>query len=67
MARLRRLPVLHEFPVDAVPRAPYPERLRAVLCDQARSGSGTRVPYLLDILICTESSSMLTIPYLRDP
>ena len=24
VARLRRLPVLHDFPVDAVPRSPYP-------------------------------------------
>ena len=24
VARLRRLPVLHDFPIDAVPRSPYP-------------------------------------------
>ena len=24
VARLRRLPVLRDFPIDAVPRAPYP-------------------------------------------
>ncbi len=44
MARLRRLPVLQGFPVDAVPRSPYPddsELYCAIRCGFAQSVTGT--------------------------